>query len=101
MPPHAQSLDQPIRELARTDFTALPHHFTVDQTLRDIRQRGIGERVVYSYVLDNAGRRIADPPTVDRRSPQLSEAVVTVMAWRGELSRWWRRSLGPELSSPC
>jgi magnesium transporter len=43
----AEHLNQPVTTMARTDFTALNQDRTVDQALAEIRQKGIGERIVY------------------------------------------------------
>jgi hypothetical protein len=37
---------QLVMEHARKDFTALNKNLTVDQTLKKIREEGVGERIV-------------------------------------------------------
>src|ERR1051326_9423493 len=47
-------LDKPVLEYARKDFPLLQQHFTIGEALRLIRQEGIGEKIVYFYVMDEA-----------------------------------------------
>ena len=42
---------------ARQDFTTLTQDSTVEQALAFIRSKGVGERVVYFYVVDEADRK--------------------------------------------
>ena len=47
---------------ARTDFTTLAQTLTVGEALERIRQEGIGERIVYFYVVDADGRLVGVLP---------------------------------------
>ncbi|MBX3734144.1 MAG: magnesium transporter [Verrucomicrobiae bacterium] len=77
-------MDQPILELARKDFTALPRHLTADQALDNIRRHGIGERVVYFYVTEEDGRLAGVLPTrrllTAEGSKPLSELMIPKVA---------------------
>jgi magnesium transporter len=56
-------LHDPVAVHARTDFSALRHELTVREALATIRQRGVGERIVYFYVVDEADRLVGVVPT--------------------------------------
>jgi magnesium transporter len=51
-------LHQPVLAVARKDAAVLPEQFTVQQALDAIRRQGLGEKIVYFYVVD-ADRRLA------------------------------------------
>jgi magnesium transporter len=79
--PVREHLDEPVLTLARKDFSELREHLTVQQALDVIRREGVGEKVVYFYVIDDEGRLKGVVPT--RRllaSPletRLSEIMIT------------------------
>jgi len=83
MPDHMQ---QPIMTVARTDVATLHEGFTVQQALDDIRSRGLGERIVYFYVVDTKGslvgvvptRRLLIAPLEERLSEVMIRRVVTI-----------------------
>lgn len=54
---------QPITDFARKDFTALNRNLTVDEALRKIRTEGLGERIVYFYVVDEEQKLVGVLPT--------------------------------------
>jgi magnesium transporter len=56
-------LNQPVMTVARKDAAVLREDFTVQQALDAIRQQGIGEKIVYFYVVDAAGRLTGVLPT--------------------------------------
>jgi magnesium transporter len=56
-------LNQPVMTVARKDAAVLREAFTVQQALDAIRQQGIGEKIVYFYVVDAAGRLAGVLPT--------------------------------------
>jgi len=51
-------LNQPVTAFARKDAAILREDYTVQQALDAIRQRGVGEKIVYFYVVD-ANERLA------------------------------------------
>lgn len=76
-----EHLNEPVLPLARRDFPELRLDFTVQQALESIRRQGVGEKVVYFYVVDHEGRLSGVLPTrrlltspVDR---QLSEIMIS------------------------
>lgn len=58
-----ERLDQPVITLARTDAATLYEDLTVRQALDDIRRRGIGEKIVYFYLVDAEDRLSGVLPT--------------------------------------
>jgi magnesium transporter len=55
-PNHPDHLQEPILQYVRTDFPRLNETLTVEGALRIIRLKGIGERIVYFYVVDEEER---------------------------------------------
>ncbi|PYJ13402.1 MAG: magnesium transporter MgtE [Verrucomicrobia bacterium] len=55
--------DAPIVEHARQDFPLLDDDMTVGKALKRIRREGVGERVIYFYVVDERRRLIGVVPT--------------------------------------
>lgn len=58
-----QTYNQPVMEHARKDFTALDKNLSVDETLKKIREEGLGERIVYFYVVDENKKLVGVLPT--------------------------------------
>lgn len=56
-------MNEPVVQFARRDFTTLARDLTVEQTLAVIRSRGVGEKVIYFYVVDEAQRLVGVVPT--------------------------------------
>ncbi|HXC34624.1 MAG TPA: CBS domain-containing protein, partial [Candidatus Acidoferrales bacterium] len=61
--PGAEHLNEPVLAFARRDYTTLAKDMTVDQALAAIRSRGVGEKVIYFYVVDEAQRLVGVVPT--------------------------------------
>lgn len=61
--PPVEHLHEPVLRFARKDFATLHQKLTVEQALASIRQRGVGEKIVYFYVVDEAGRLVGVVPT--------------------------------------
>jgi len=55
--------EQPVTDYVRKDFSALNKNLTVDEALRKIRKEGIGERIVYFYVIDDEEKLVGVLPT--------------------------------------
>jgi magnesium transporter len=60
---NAEYLQQPVSTVARRDVASLRHDFTVQQALEAIRRQGVGEKIVYFYVVDAANRLVGVLPT--------------------------------------
>lgn len=61
--PPVEHLNEPVLGYVRKDFTALRQDLTAEQALASIRRGGIGERVIYFYVVDHVGRLTGVVPT--------------------------------------
>lgn len=62
-PNRLDHLNDPVLLWVRSDFPKLNETLTVEQALRVIRAEGIGERIVYFYVIDQDERLIGIVPT--------------------------------------
>ncbi len=75
---------QPLTDFMRGDFTALNKNLTVDEALRKIRTEGVGERIVYFYVVDDEQKLVGVLPTrrilTARSSQKLDELMVKNVA---------------------
>jgi magnesium transporter len=56
-------LEEPVLSHVRKDFTELRFNQTVEEALTTIREKGMGEQVVYFYVVDEDRRLIGVLPT--------------------------------------
>ena len=63
MTPEPNHLQQPVLAVARRDVATLRQNLTVQQALDIIRQRGIGEKIVYFYAVDAEDRLVGVLPT--------------------------------------
>src|SRR5215471_11648039 len=63
MTPKPDHLQQSILEYVRKDFAALPSLLTVQEALDSIRQKGLGEKIIYFYVVDEQERLVGVLPT--------------------------------------
>jgi magnesium transporter len=68
-----------VTTITRTDFTALRQEQTVEQALEAIRKEGLGERIVYFYVVDEAGTLVGVLPTRRLLTARLEEPVSKLM----------------------
>lgn len=80
MPDGNEHYGEPALASARKDFTTLREALTVQEALDTIRRQGVGEKIVYFYVVDEPGRLTGVVPTrrlltapLDRR---LSEIMI-------------------------
>lgn len=62
-PNRLDNLQEPILKYMRTDFPRLNETLTVEGVLRIIRHEGLGERIVYFYVIDSDEKLIGIVPT--------------------------------------
>jgi magnesium transporter len=75
----AASLRQPVLEIARRDFATLRADSTIAESLAKIRTSGLGERIVYFYVVDEAERLVGVIPTRRLLTTPLEQRVAEVM----------------------
>jgi magnesium transporter len=77
--PPVEHLNEPVLRFARQDFATLNQKFTVDQALASIRQRGVGEKIVYFYVVDDAEKLVGVVPTRRLLMAQLEQSLADLM----------------------
>lgn len=63
MPASTDHLQDPVLKHARKDFPLLRQEMAVDEALRVIREKGVGERIIYFYVVDADDRLVGVLPT--------------------------------------
>jgi magnesium transporter len=73
---------QPVLAVARKDVAKLREDFTVQQALDTIRQRGVGEKIVYFYVVDADERLVGVLPTRRLLTAALEQRLADVMIAR-------------------
>ncbi len=74
--------NKPVIKYARADFPRLPRHFTVQQALDVIRREGVGERIIYFYVVDEAERLVGVLPTRRLLTSPLDRPLAEIMVSR-------------------
>jgi magnesium transporter len=75
-------LQQPVLTVVRKDAAVLREDFTVQQALDAIRQRGVGEKIVYFYVVDAADRLAGVLPTRQLLTAPLERRLADLMIRR-------------------
>src|SRR5207249_9472988 len=71
--------DTPVVEHARKDFPLLDADMTIGEALERIRREGVGERVIYFYVIDEEKRLVGVVPTRRLLTAPLETALREVM----------------------
>jgi len=74
--------EQPVTDYIRKDFSALNKNLTVDEALRKIRKEGIGERIVYFYVVDDEEKLAGVLPTRRILTAQPENRIAEIMVNR-------------------
>jgi magnesium transporter len=74
-----EHLQAPITAYVRKDFSELSDGMTVQQALEFIRQQGVGEQIVYFYVIDNLNRLIGVLPTRRLLTAPLDRQLADIM----------------------
>ena len=73
-----------VVEYARKDFSALNKNLSVDEALQKIRREGVGERIVYFYVVDDEQKLVGVLPTrrllVGKSEQKLEDIMVKRVA---------------------
>src|SRR5438034_3716057 len=75
-------LNQPVKTVARKDVATLHEDLTVHQALNAIRERGLGERIVYFYVVDHRDRLAGVVPTRRLLTASLERRLSDIMERR-------------------
>ena len=78
----SEHLHQPVMAVARRDVATVRADCTVQQALDAIRQRGVGEKIVYFYVVDADGRLAGVLPTRRLLTTPLEQRIADVMITR-------------------
>jgi magnesium transporter len=77
--PDSEHLNELVLPFARRDFTTLAQNLTVEQALAAIRSQGIGEKVIYFYVIDEGQRLVGVVPTRRLLVAQLNQKLQDLM----------------------
>ncbi|HYP52788.1 MAG TPA: magnesium transporter [Pyrinomonadaceae bacterium] len=72
-------LREPVLRYARHDFPIIRDHVTVGEALALIRREGVGERIIYFYVLDGEGLLTGIIPTRRLLTSQPQVPVADIM----------------------
>ena len=72
-------LDQPVTAVARGDYAVLRQDFTVQEALDAIRQRDIGEGIIYFYVVDVEDRLVGVVPARRLLMAGLQQRISDIM----------------------
>lgn len=78
----AAYLNKHVIEIIRKDVAKLLYSSTVQQALDDIRQRGLGDKIVYFYVVDEDDRLVGVVPTRRLLSAPLDSQISELMIRR-------------------
>lgn len=71
--------ERPVKTVARTDPTTLNQDLTVQQALEAVRQRGVGEKIVYFYVVNAREELTGVVPTRRLLSAALDQPLSAIM----------------------
>jgi magnesium transporter len=77
-----EHLQQPVLQVARKDFATLRENLTIQEALDAIRQRGVGEKIIYFYVVNSDGRLAGVLPTRRLLLAPLQQRVSDAMVSR-------------------
>ncbi len=72
-------LNQPVLSVARQDFVVLNRNMTVSQTFDHIRAHGLGEKIVYFYVINDDQRLVGVIPTRRLLTASLEQPISEIM----------------------
>jgi len=75
-------LQKSVLAVARKDVATLRQDFTVQQAFDVIRQRGVGEKIVYFYAVDEQGRLAGVLPTRRLLTAPLEQRLSEIMITR-------------------
>jgi magnesium transporter len=77
-----EHLDQPVRDFIRKDFAQLRESMTAREALDAVREKGIGEKIVYFYVVDENARLVGVLPTRRLLTAALDQRIGDLMIKR-------------------
>jgi magnesium transporter len=58
-----EHLQEPALQYARQDFPMISDRLTVEESLNIIRREGVGERIIYFYIVNDEGKLVGIIPT--------------------------------------
>jgi len=74
--------ERPIKTVAREDVSTLNQDLTVRQALDTVRQRGVGEKIIYFYVVNSREELTGVVPTRRLLSAALDQTLSSIMVRR-------------------
>jgi magnesium transporter len=77
-----EHLDQPVSDFIRKDFAQLHETMTAREALDAIREKGIGEKIVYFYVVDENEKLVGVLPTRRLLTATLDQHIGDLMIRR-------------------
>jgi magnesium transporter len=77
-----QQLSETVMTHARRDFTLLRRDMTIREALDAVRSRGVGEQIVYFYVVDEVNKLVGVLPTRRLLVSDLDKKLAEVMIGR-------------------
>jgi magnesium transporter len=77
-----EHLDQPVLAIARQDYTSLPEDLDVGDALEWIRHQGIGENIIYFYVVNREQKLVGVLPTRRLLAAPLDQRIANLMITR-------------------
>ncbi len=77
-----QHFDQPVGDFVRKDFAQLQESMTARQALDAVREEGIGEKIIYFYVVDEENRLVGVLPTRRLLTAPLDQRIGDLMIKR-------------------
>jgi magnesium transporter len=77
-----QHLDQPVTGFIRKDFAQLRESMTAREALDAVREEGIGETIVYFYVVNDSARLVGVIPTRRLLTAALDQRIGDLMIKR-------------------
>ena len=82
MNPEEEHWSEPVMTVARKDFATIQQDCTVQQALDTIRDRGLGERITYFYVVNDRQELVGVLPTRRLLTSPQEEIVNNIMVER-------------------
>lgn len=73
------NFSKPVSEFLRTDFATVRSDWTIHRTLDEVRATGLGDRIVYFYVVDETGKLVGVLPTRRLLTEPLEQPIKEIM----------------------
>lgn len=70
---------KPVSEFLRTDFATVRSDWTIQRTLDEVRATGLGDRIVYFYVVDETEKLVGVLPTRRLLTEPLDQLIKQIM----------------------